>query len=257
MHMILFIFSLLVSNYAFAFDIAFICTGIKGSSTHFTMKVNGDGKAEEMNSGKKVKVEINDLFFLGEKIKTEQVVGTVGKSAEGRHFLVIIEKPLQNLIKEIFVRYGGNGSITGAKTVDFTCDVSPKHKESTAGKMRADFWKTFREAFLNKDFTNLENLSEFPIAVAGELDDAPILKLSQKKFKDCFSLIYNRDTGLNVKPTSHLDYIKSTDSIPEKAQTNELSFRIADLQFKIDKGSYKLIKFYLDTSEPTVVKNCK
>lgn len=127
---------------------------------------------------------------------------------------------------------------------------------------KEEAYNNFRDAFLKKDFQKLKSLSQFPIEVKGELDSDPTFKVSEKKFIECFSLIYKKEVGIVEVAINHEDYLRDHSDIKILAKNPSFgidlkskdSFRIADLEFSAK--DFKLDRFYLDTKNAEVKKAC-
>jgi hypothetical protein len=127
---------------------------------------------------------------------------------------------------------------------------------------KEEVYNNFRDAFLKKDFSKLKTLSKFPIDVKGELDSDPTYKVTEKKFIECFSLIYKKEVGIVEVAISHEDYLRDHPDIKILAKNPNLginlktkdSFRIADFEFSAKE--FKLDRFYLDTNSLDVKKAC-
>lgn len=127
---------------------------------------------------------------------------------------------------------------------------------------KEDAYNNFRDAFLKKDFQKLKLLSRFPIEVRGELDSDPTFKVTEKKFVECFSLIYKKEVGIVEVTITHEEYLRDHPDLKILAKNPNFGidlkskdgFRIADFEFT-DK-EFKLDRFYLDTKNSEVKKAC-
>lgn len=154
-----------------------------------------------------------------------------------------------NQCKEGFVKIFFLAFLLGS-----TCSLQAATKEEA--------YSSFRDAFLKKDFTKLKLLSKFPLEVKGELDSDPTYKITEKKFIECFSLIYKKEVGIVEVAITHEDYIRDHSDIKILAKNPNLginlkskdSFRVADLEFS--ENEFKLDRFYLDTKSMNVKKAC-
>lgn len=121
-----------------------------------------------------------------------------------------------------------------------------------------EFWSQFRTAFLAKDLNKLQHYADFPLTLNGTSDEDPIIKLNKNKFQNCFKHLFNKDTGLSSKPETHLDHAKTQTIINTKLNPDLAnSFRVGDMTFQKKGKDYKLTIFYLETSEPEILKDCK
>lgn len=121
---------------------------------------------------------------------------------------------------------------------------------------KVKFWNSFRDSFLKEDFKNLEVMTKFPVEVKGAEDADPKFSVKKDHFKSCLALIYPRDIGMGKFDKTHKDYINELKDLPE-TEGGKNQFRIGDLVFEKNLGKFKLVRFYLDTSEENVKTNCQ
>lgn len=142
----------------------------------------------------------------------------------------------------------------GCTVLDGLNDSAQASAAMTSEKIK--FWKSFRHLFLEEDFKKLAGVAAFPIEVRGTEDSDPRFSLNQEHFKKCFALIYPRDVGIAKFEKSHRDYIFELKELPETEGSKD-QLRVGDLIFEKKSGKFKLVRFYLDTSEDNVKTNCQ
>lgn len=135
--------------------------------------------------------------------------------------------------------------------------------KDTKVRKKQEAWSNFRGAFLKRDFKKMATLATFPIEVKGNMDEDPVLNVTEQKFRSCFLLIYKEDVGLSAAPESHEAYITKHPSLtklisngkPISDEPGEAGFRVASLVFS--SSSFKLEGFNLDTADSAIRKKCE
>jgi hypothetical protein len=111
------------------------------------------------------------------------------------------------------------------------------------------FWKSFRNSAINKDISNLKNITNFPLVAEGQDPYHPILNISESDFVITIDSFLNFD-GLNDYP-NYLAFIKDIPDI-EKSQFYNQSNSMQDINgiiFKKSDNQWKLIRIVLNTQD--------
>ncbi len=106
------------------------------------------------------------------------------------------------------------------------------------------FWGAFRNAALQQDWSKLEEFTNFPLIVRGELDQDPIFRIDRGKFP----IIFERFLKEGVfSPNEQLHVIRNTTTIKVDANSRDRC-RIGDMVFKRTAKGWRLYTLYMQDS---------
>ena len=108
-----------------------------------------------------------------------------------------------------------------------------------------EFWKSFRQAVLNADTTQIIALTKFPFETRGPLDSDPTIKYSKQKFPHVFKDFLNQWNGMDLEGTTELETIKKTTLISKEDIADEYT-RVGNLVFNKTKDGWRLVFAYLN-----------
>lgn len=108
-----------------------------------------------------------------------------------------------------------------------------------------EFWKSFRQAVVTSDTSQIIALTQFPFETRGPLDSDPNIRHNKQKFPHVFQAFLNQWNGVDLEETTELESIKKTTTISEKDIADDYT-RVGDLVFKKTKDGWKLVFAYLN-----------
>ena len=108
-----------------------------------------------------------------------------------------------------------------------------------------EFWKSFRQAVLNADTTQIIALTKFPFDTRGPLDSDPTIKFSKQKFLHVFQAFLNQWNGMDLEGTTELETIKKITIISKEDIADEYT-RVGNLVFNKTKDGWRLVFAYLN-----------
>src|SRR5581483_2249157 len=106
------------------------------------------------------------------------------------------------------------------------------------------FWSTFRSAVLQKDWSTLEDLTNFPVLVRGELDRDPVHQVRRSEFRTVFERFLKEGV---FSPGEQLKLIRSTTTIEAESNSGELC-RVGDMVFRKTAKGWRLSRLYMQYS---------
>lgn len=104
------------------------------------------------------------------------------------------------------------------------------------------FWRTYRQAILNKDTIAIFALTKFPIETRGPMDSDPVVKYPQNIFKKILPIFLALESG--ISEGTELDLIKST-TVPASDDVSGETARIGNSVFDLVDGQWRLTFLYL------------
>lgn len=113
-----------------------------------------------------------------------------------------------------------------------------------------DFWKSFSATAASGNKDELLKYVEFPFKVYGGLDDMPVLKLNEKKFKDAWPRLiqqsnYDMDNNGQLVEAHTASAFALQDAFAER-MIHKTSNNINNLEFTKTNGGWKLTGAYAD-----------
>jgi len=108
-----------------------------------------------------------------------------------------------------------------------------------------ELWSVFRSAALEKDWKKLEELTNFPLRVRGELDRDRTRRVDRREFSKVFDRFLREGV---FSPHEQLDFIRKTTSIDMAANSRD-TCRIGDMIFKRTSSGWRLHTLYMHTSD--------
>jgi hypothetical protein len=105
-------------------------------------------------------------------------------------------------------------------------------------------WIAFRNAALQQDWSKLEEITNFPLIVRGELDQDPIFRIDRSKFPTIFERFLKEGV---FSPNEQLQVIRNTTTIKVDANSRDRC-RIGDMVFKRTAKGWRLYTLYMQYS---------
>jgi hypothetical protein len=103
------------------------------------------------------------------------------------------------------------------------------------------FWSTFRQATLQRDWRKLEELASFPLTVRGVLDRDPIRRVGRDEFPRIFDRFLKEGV---FSANEQLEFIRRTTTVGTAAHSRDNS-RVGDMVFKKTASGWHLHTLYL------------
>ncbi|WP_345237482.1 hypothetical protein [Hymenobacter saemangeumensis] len=114
-----------------------------------------------------------------------------------------------------------------------------------------EFWKDFRTAVINKDYSTIYKLTQFPFETRGPMDSDPLVKYDKAEFPKVFQTFLDEpvsdidSTGKDIK-TTQLGIIRHT-IVPGRHYTlNGDWARVGNLEFNKGSNGWRLTFAYLE-----------
>jgi len=106
------------------------------------------------------------------------------------------------------------------------------------------FWSTFRNAVIERNWSTLEDLTNFPVLVRGELDRDPVHQVRRSEFRTVFERFLKEGV---FSPGEQLKLIRSTTTIQAESNSGELC-RVGDMVFRKTAKGWRLSRLYMQYS---------
>lgn len=106
------------------------------------------------------------------------------------------------------------------------------------------YWRELRGALLRSDVEGVARLTDFPLAVRGEMDDDPVRRIERAQLEGVLQRLLAEDVGLSPDPEPLSQYLERVREPPAHARSGSTA-RIASLEFALGPKGWRLVKAYL------------
>jgi len=145
-------------------------------------------------------------------------------------------------MSKYFLRLLQSGSIVFIVLISAQMQACADESNNTTYSQLDSFWNAFRKSALSGDKETMVQLTQFPLAIRGEMDDDPVIYLNQSAFNKKIDSILAQNTGLSEKPETILDLIKRTTKVKDEGGG---TIRVGNLLFNSVKGNWLLVRAYI------------
>jgi hypothetical protein len=127
--------------------------------------------------------------------------------------------------------------------------TSGAYAQGSADASFAPFWQSFQQAVRSGDGDRVASVTQFPVAVHGQLDSDKVRRIDQVQFKKELPRWLAQDTGMSAEPEPLRDLILRTDAatIGARAQnraTSGKTIRVGAFHFERQGDRWRLTRIY-------------
>jgi hypothetical protein len=113
-----------------------------------------------------------------------------------------------------------------------------------------EFWASFRQAALEKDYEALKSYSKMPLELHGVDDALPVRKISEEKFSKVFRQILEQPVysfkGDDLVEKPLIEILKGKTSVDKDFRMDAGEVRVENFVFDKVGKDWKLIRAYLE-----------